>query len=402
MRNFWRFQGVFFAALAAAAATGAQAQELDTVLPDGIPGYGTPFAVVSPKQPKPMPATGFDWSGMTIAPSLSADSGYDSAPDGAAGSASLSASPSLFIADPLLGFGAFAALNATNYPQDNRQNLAGAAVAAGEKAELPEETLTLSAAYLRGQENGFALTSFALTEPVDFTIRDLRASDEITAGVFTLEPEITATSDTFPELPAQTRTDTRETLTASYVPGGPVTLILRLQSTQSDYREGAFNATTNQLLAGWQDSASGLWTFSALAGTAERQPRTGFGITAPVLEARLDWMPAALDRVRISFAREIDDPDEIAAAPYTLTEVNVALAQQYMDDMLLKLTARASNAAYLHSNLRETLYYGEANLSWQFVPGFAVFGDYTFNDRQANYLDAANEHIFTLGFTWTP
>jgi hypothetical protein len=32
----------------------------------------------------------------------------------------------------------------------------------------------------------------------------------------------------------------------------------------------------------------------------------------------------------------------------------------------------------------------------------AVNAEYRFNDRQANNLRAANEHVVTLGLAWTP
>jgi len=32
----------------------------------------------------------------------------------------------------------------------------------------------------------------------------------------------------------------------------------------------------------------------------------------------------------------------------------------------------------------------------------AISASYAFNDRQANFLNAANQHIFTVGVTWSP
>jgi hypothetical protein len=32
----------------------------------------------------------------------------------------------------------------------------------------------------------------------------------------------------------------------------------------------------------------------------------------------------------------------------------------------------------------------------------AIHLDYSFNDRQTNFLAAANEHVFTIGVIWTP
>ncbi len=119
---------------------------------------------------------------------------------------------------------------------------------AGERAVLPRETVTVSAAYLRAQETGFALDTIANSLPVNFSILDLRARDEIAAGMFTFKPEISSTVTDLPNEAVESRTDDREGLTTTYLPGGPVDLLLRLQATQSFYYTPIFNADTNQVL----------------------------------------------------------------------------------------------------------------------------------------------------------
>ncbi len=114
-------------------------------------------------------------------------------------------------------------------------------------------------------------------------------------------------------------------------------------------------------------------------------------------------MPTGLDRLRLTLVREIDDPDEIGATPYTLEPGKRFTGRMNIQPMcLLRFPNRLANAAYLHSIDRETLFTGDANIRWQLNPALALNGDYTFNDRQANYLRAANEHIVTLGLTWRP
>jgi Putative beta-barrel porin 2 len=356
----------------------APAQELDTILPDTIPGYGTQFGVTAPGHlPRPE-TTGLQWGGITIAPSLATAAGYDSAPNGAAASSLLNLTPSLTLADPILGFGAYAAANASLYPEDRAQNTSGTVLAMGERAVLPRETITLSAGDLRAQTTGFALDTISITRPIAFSVLDFRAGDKISAGLFALEPQFSNTSYRFPGYAAQNRTDNRETLNLSVIPGGPTEILLRLRATQSSYRTPLFNAHTNQALAGLNHTANGIWTFSALAGAAQRQPRYGKTLIAPVLEARLDWMPTGLDRLRLTLAREIDDPDEISATPYTISQAQLSVVHEYSRTVTIKLAEAIANAAYFDSP------------------------DYNFNDRQANYLRAANEHVATLGLTWTP
>jgi hypothetical protein len=300
------------------------------------------------------------------------------------------------------GFGAYAQVNTAAYQQNTAQNYLNTAVAGGERITLPREIITLSAAYAREAETGFAINTAAVSKPLIFNVRDLRISDEISAGMFTLKPEFSATRYDFPSLPFQNRRDDREMMTLTFAPGGPLSYLLRIHATQSDYDVPVFSTNTGAVLAGVQDKADGLWTLSALAGVARHTARRMPGITAPVLEARLDWMPTSLDRVSLNLAREIDDPDEVSATPYTLTQARLGLTHGYMEDFTLKTQAEISHAAYLHSPLRETLFNASADLQWRFSPSLALDGDYTFNDRQANYISAANEHVVTLGVSWTP
>jgi hypothetical protein len=384
-----------------ASAQAARAQELDALLPPGIPGYGDKFNVIAAHKSFVPGATGWEWSGMAIAPSLAMAAGYDSAPNGSAASALLTTTPSLLLTDPVAGFGAYAQVNEAAYPNNSVQNNFGAVFAGGERIALPRETFTLSAAYAREAETGFAINTVALAKPLVFTVQDFHATDEIIAGMFTLTPDFAVTSYNF-LFALQNRRDDREALTLTYNPGGPLTYALRLHATQSDYRVSLYSANTNEVLAGVEDKADGLWTLSALAGVAQRAPHVGSSLTAPVLEARLDWMPSDLDQVSLNLAHEIDDPDEVSAAPYTLSEAKLTLRHEYLDSVTFKTLARISRADYFGSDLRETLFTGEMGLQWRLSPALALNGDYTFNDRQANYIDAANEHVLTLGLSWTP
>ncbi len=54
------------------------------------------------------------------------------------------------------------------------------------------------------------------------------------------KPQFDSTAYHFPEDATQNRTDTREALTTTYIPGGPIELVLRLQGTQSVYHIGNF------------------------------------------------------------------------------------------------------------------------------------------------------------------
>jgi hypothetical protein len=391
------------AALLVLAATPAQAQLLDTPLPaNAVPGYGTPFSVVTARRAQAPGATIWGLGGVSLAPSLTMASGYDTAPNGGAASPLASATPSLLLADPVAGFGAYAAASASLYPADTRQNTQSLALAAGERLQLARDTLTFSAAYLRAAATGFALETSASPKPLAYTLTDLRAADEISAPTFTLTPDIDARLLTFPGLALQNRRDTRETLLLRSDGDGILAALLRLRATQSLYRTGGLDSATQSALAGLTDTQDGLWTLSLLAGAAWRQTAHGPPLTAPVLEAGADWAPDADTQLRLTVAREIDDPDDISATPYTLTQARLAVTSGAPGCLTLSARLQAETAAYWRTAERETLYTVRLGAAWPLSPLLALNGDYTFNDRQSNTQGAANEHVLTLGLTWTP
>lgn len=381
----------------------AHAQLLDTLLPPAIPGYGQKFSVIAERRQFAPGATGWNFGSVTAAPSLGVQAGYDSAPGGAAGSPVLAASPSLLLADPVAGFGLYASASTAAYPQNHEQNSATLLLAGGERIALPRETILASAAFLHAAVTGFAFSTTQITKPVPFTLQNLRLSDKISAGLFTLTPDVSlAHYDFGASAAAADRNELRETATLAYVPGGPLTALLRLGATQLAYHQSTQNADIYELLAGAEEQENGLWTLSFLAGLAQRQPRTGPGITAPVLEARADWMPTMLTKISLTASREIDDPDAISTTPYIQTGAQLAISQKYLTNFTCRASVDLAAAQYIHTDLHEILASGEVDVQWQATPAVALTSRYRFNTRQANTLDAVNEHIITLGIIWTP
>jgi hypothetical protein len=381
----------------------AVAQLLDNLLPPAIPGYGQKFSVIAQHRQLAPGATGWNIAGLTASPSLAGAAGYDSAPGGGRGSATLQVNPSLLLADPVAGFGLFTEGNFAAYPQDHAQDTGIALAAAGEHIALPRETITLSAAYLHGAMTGFDFDTVAIATPVAFTLENFRARDDITAGLFTLSPEFTLSRYRFAGIArAADRTMPQEDATLAYSSGAPLTALLRLSSSQLNYDLPAQNADIYEILGGAQERQDGLWTFSLLAGAAWRRPRQGASLTTPVLEARADWQPTMLDQLSLTASREIDDPDAISASPYTRSALKFSITHQYLQNLSIQALADLAEAQYVHIDLREFLATAELQLQWQATPALAFAGSYVFNTRQANALAAANEHVVTLGLTWTP
>ncbi|WP_162173867.1 porin family protein [Acidocella facilis] len=381
---------------------GAGAQMLDDLLPVTIPGFAPGAPALTPRQGRALGATGWRFGTLSLSPTLSATSGYDSAPNGAAGSMLVQLSPSLAVSDPVAGFGAYALVSPSLYPQDQPQSSTMAALAVGQGFTMARQTLTLAGGFVRGAETGFAIGAGSLARPLPFTLSQIRLNDAITQAALTITPELSASLLRFPDAPAQDRSDLRPALRLAYNDGAPVSYLLALRGDLSDGRIVAQDATNLALLGGVREQASGLWSVSVLAGGAGRLPRQGPALLTPALEIRLDWAPDRLDELRLNLVRELDDPDRVSALPYTLSAAKFTLLRAGLQQLSFKAQGEVSQADYLHGDLRETLVNLGATVAWQLSPFLALELRYGFNDRQSPQLGAANEHVMTMGVSWTP
>ena len=374
------------------------------MLPTDIPGYGVPRVISILDRPHPeYSPVDIDLGPFSLQPKLTAGAGYDSDPNGvAAGSSLFTFDPSVTALDPILGLRAYAAGMLEQYPGASAQDLSGYTVALGEHVPFPRETIDLGVAAIGTQETGFGLNTVSISKPISVMVKDFRGSDSVICGMVTLTPEVSVTNYQFADYGSQNRTDYRQALTTEFTPGGPAAFVTLVHATESIYVDPAFNADTYSALAGIADEATGIWNIRLLAGAATRQAETGSSETAPVTEASISWMPTDLDSVRVDLAREMDDPDQESAAGYTLTEADISIAHEYLRNVIITGAFDFSHAAYFDSRLIESLYSANAAINWHFSRALAISAAYAFADRQANFLNAANQHVFTVGVTWSP
>jgi hypothetical protein len=386
------------------AAHSAAALELDTLLPSGIPGFGAaPGVSILTRLHPDYRSFGINLGGVTISPKLAAGIGYDSAPNGtASGSTFATLTPSLAITDLTAGFGAYFATDAEQVFAAPAQNTSGYTVALGERAEYATDVFTAAIARLRAQETGFALNTVSLAKPQSITATEFTLSDKHDCGLFTVTPEVSAAWARLPAEPAASSTDFRQGLTFETAAGGATRFVTDLHATETRFRAGSANANTYEALFGVAGDAPGLWTLRLLGGVATRQPAVGNYLISPVLEASLDWMPTTLDSLNFTLARELDDPERISAAGYTLTQAKISIAHEYLPNVIINASFSATHAAYFQTPLTESLFSTDAAITWRLNRQLTVNADYAFNDRQANFLGAANEHVITCNFIWTP
>jgi hypothetical protein len=391
------------------AAHGATAMELDTLLPAGIPGLGAPapLTVIGRLQGEDRPIP-IQLGNFTLEPTVSTGLGYDSAPNGnAAGTENVTAQPSLIVTDIPAGFGAYIAGNTEFLAGEPGQDTAGYTAAAGEEAVFPRETISLSGGIARTAQTGFGLNTLGLSKPIAFTAAGLNFSDKFLAGMFTLKPEISFTAAKFDSLPSEDVSQWRASTGIDYMPGGPFRLVSRVEATQSLYRAKTFNAQSYAALLGIDQDATGLWEYRILAGAAWRvpaqnAPASAAARAAPVLEAAATWAPSERDTVSADAAREINDPDQIGPAGYTITQADLSYTHETGGGIDTTCTFKAANAAYFGTGLHETILNAAVTIAWHLNAALAVNVSYAFNDRQANFLRAANEHIVTFNAVFTP
>ncbi|MDE8348787.1 MAG: outer membrane beta-barrel protein [Acidocella sp.] len=387
----------------------AVALELDQLLPIGIAGFNAaPNVTILTRKHPQYDSLGIRWDGWEINPELSLGAGYDSNPSGiASASATLNATPSLLLHDTALGFGAYAAAQFQNYMQSPAQNTHGYTLALGEGLLLPHNSLVLALARLRTQETGFTLDNFSATRPVTLTGTEFRASDKYTTGMLTLTPEFTyATAITQslanPASASLAATNIGGGLTFTFTPDAITSLVMRLHASNWRFSQPGQNANDYTALIGLSNDAEHLWSFRLLGGAAARRPSIGTSQVVPVLEAAASWMPTPLTSLDFSAAHEIEDPERLDAASYTLSEAKLSLAHELRRNIIITATASATQAKYFHNPLSETLLTSGVTLTWRLNRQFRLVTAYDFNDRQANLLRAANEHVVTFTLTWAP
>jgi len=388
----------------AAATHGAAALELDSLLPSSVPGFGSaPGVTILSRLHPDYQSLGINLGTVALSPQLQAGAGYDSAPNGTAtGSPFASLTPSLTISDQAAGLGAYVAGTVENEFNEPAQNTSGYTLALGERARYAADVFSAGLALLRTQETGFALNTFAPGKPVSVTATEIRLSDARDFGIFTITPEFSVDQSRFGGLTAEDSTNYRQGLTLQIGSGAPARFVTFLHATETQGRDPSLNANTYEALFGVADTADDLWDLRLLAGFAARDPAAGNLLMAPVLEASLDWMPGDLDSLSFSIEREVDDPEQETANGYTLTGATLSIAHEYLRNVIFTASFHAAHAAYFSTPLDETIFNAAAEVTWHLNRALALAADYQFNDRQANFLSAANENVFTCNAVWTP
>jgi hypothetical protein len=408
--------------LVAAPLTMARAQVLDEVFPQGVPGYGaTPGVTVLSRLHPDFMSRGIDYGALTVLPGLSVGGGYDSNPNGVAPpSAAATVTPSLRIADPLLGLGAYASGSVNRYAADPSQDTGNLTTGIGLDLPFGADSVTLGAAHLAIDETVLGIGTAALAAPVKVSVNDLRAKADFNLGMIEVTPGLGAEGERFAGSPQaaglplanENRTLLHQSLALTAKPPGILDYTVLLRADEAQYAapsagSSSGDSTTLEGLAGIATDTGGLWHARLLAGLAHQSFAEAplSSRTTPVIEFGLGWMPDELTALDLTFARRIDLSTAAGALASTLTTADFAMAEEYLRNLILtaELSAQSSQGNQgPGSPVHQQVIDAEAGFVWHLSREISLTGQYRYETTSGTLVRPAHDNLVRMAIEWTP
>ncbi|HEY1934358.1 MAG TPA: outer membrane beta-barrel protein [Acetobacteraceae bacterium] len=376
--------GALLIALACGATHAAEAQLLDALLPQGVPGYGTEpgVTVVSRARPDTEPP-GIHAGAFLLHPSIAEAIGFDDNVLGGAarqGSAFVETQPSL-----LVGSGWSRDAIGLYVSADDRRDLEAAGqdrtdwtVSLGSAVDVGTDRLTLAAAHFSNHQDRTEQDALPTDRPVAFQVNDTRAAYAWNAGRWTLTPGLEASSwhydpTTVLGVPVNQNYRDRNVLqgdmTAAYELAPLRSLLLVARGIGQHYTTPAagqprLDSTGMQLLAGLDYDAGAVWRLRLLAGAEHRAFAAFPAQTAAIAEAELAWQPTGMTTVALTLNRSIEDAAQEGVAGFTSTSARLTLDHELRRDVLLHVATGLQHADFPQTGARQDAYTFDAGATW--------------------------------------
>ena len=368
------------------AATGAGARMLDTLFPEGVPGYGAqPGVTVLSRLRTDHDPVGLREGAFRLFPRLESAIGYD---DNVFGSPSRRGSWTVSTRPAILALGdwsthsiaGYAALSDTRYPNQSVQSRTDGTVALGGTVEVGRDRLTLAASYVATHQDRTALDALPTDGPVGVRVADMRAEYAIRAGRFTWTPHLAYAQWRFSNtsiqgVPTSQAYRDRDVLTGGLTLRYEVAplrhLVLLAQGIHQAYPTPGSSApaptsTGFRLLTGVDYDDNAVWRYRLLVGVETRQfaasaypAHTGF-----VAEGEVLWTPTGLTTVSARLMRGIEDAAQEGVAGFTYTAGRLRVDHELTRGILLHATAGLQQAVFLQGGGRQWGYSFGAGATW--------------------------------------
>lgn len=394
--------GIVLASLACGVPGPAAAQLLDSLLPQGVPGYATApgVTVVSRVRPDTEPP-GIHAGAFLLHPSLTQSVGFDDNVLGGAArqaSAMVETQPSVLLGSGWSrdAFGLYAAADDRRVLQAPAQSRTDWTVSLGGALDLGSDRLTLAAAHIARHQDRTELDALPSDRPVAYRVDDARAGYAWTAGRWTLTPSLEASSwryDPTTILGAPVSQQYRNHMElqggviAAYEQAPLRKLLLVARGVGQHYADPApgqkrLDSTGTQLLAGLDYDAGAVWRLRLLVGAEHRAFAAFPAQTAAIAEAQLAWQPTGMTTVTLTLDRSIEDAAQEGVAGFTSTSARLALDHELRRDLLLHFAAGLQHAAFAQSATRQDAYRFDAGATWLASRSVRVTASYDLTAQQ--------------------
>lgn len=390
----------------------AQAQLLDTLFPEGVPGYGTEQGVTVKSRARPeYEPLGFHIDTTTIRPQLGMSAGYDDNIFGGPshrGAWTIAAQPSVLAStDNSVGSaGLYLSANDVRYLGVPSQDRTDGSAFLGGTINLGQDKLTLGAGYLAQHEDRTALDALPSDRPVAFTVADFRVSYDAVFGRFTATPSVEANDRQFANTTifgqpvseaARDRTSVQPGLTLRYgwMSGRDVLWVNRLVETNYTHPsigQPSNNSNAWQSLLGVDYDDDTVWNYRLLGGVEYRQAAasTAASQTTGIAEAEITWSPTGMTTVRASAFRGVEDAAQTGLSSYTYTTASLRADHELLRNVLLTASATVRQATFNQSGGQQLGLGFDTGASWLVNRNLRLSLTYDFADVRNAHLAAGS------------
>ncbi|MDE2515014.1 MAG: outer membrane beta-barrel protein [Rhodospirillales bacterium] len=347
----------------------AQAQRLDQLLPEGVPGFGTdPGVTVTSRIAPEYQAPGLRSGLWVFHPGLDLATGYASnlfATAAPRGSAVLRLSPSIRAGydDGADRLGAALSASDTRYPMAPAQGRTDATGALGASMALGGDRVSFGFADLALHEDRTALDALSADTPIAYRVQTLHLAYAARFAAFSLTPSLDFRRWRYDATTVQGVYQAQSYRNRDALEAGAVlrygysdlrSLVLAARATGLRYTDPVAglpseNASGYQILGGFERADDGVWRVRLLAGWEERifassaYPDHG----GPMIEAGLAWLPDEATTIGLTATRRIEDAAQEGVGGYTLSALALHLDHEAWRNLLLHAEFAVQRAAYL-------------------------------------------------------
>ena len=388
----WVLYAMLLAVLPLCGARG-QGQVLDRYFAANVPAYQDWFANLD--------TTGvgnafepLGWRAGTFVfhPSVSEGFGFDSNPAGtsaAHGSTVLDSSGAISLDSNWARDAVNAAVTVDDqrYFDDPRQSFTTWTASAGSTVEYGDDQIRLGYAHLNSVTLPTDVGNFGLAAPITNVVDDLRVSDTIGTGRFTLVPGVIGQLYRFSGNGSEAAADqlfdrdaVTGSLTAGYQFAGGHNLLLVLNDSEVDYHQGDGLPPPNyndlSVLGGIEYRQSALLVYRALIGYEERflagHGANGGTITAPSAELDVIWTPTRLMSVTGRVSEGLQDEPTATGQGVKQTSVEAVLDYAFRRNVMLQASAQYGRASFPNGGGVEATYGAHASARWSLTRNWSL------------------------------